>query len=156
MKKVAYTCVTLSAISALVAGLATLNGCSAKVEVKSTPAVAASAPEVVASAPTVDKDEKIPVDERLNAILRTDSDLVQVCYDPEDVMVDGKSQHMLGFLIKHRSVMVDGQDLGEGWRYIDKVPFSQTAAGKWYSERANYMEYNPQYPDVTGLTCKAQ
>lgn len=136
-----------------------LIGCSAKVEVKSQPSPGASA--VVASSPTIptkdESDNKFSVEDRLSAILRTDSDLIQVCYDPEDVNDEkGVLTHMLGYLIKHRSATVEGQDLGEGWRYIDKVSFSVTAAGKVYAARPNYLEYEPQYPDVAGLQCKQQ
>ena len=91
---------------------------------------------------------------KLSAILRTDTDIIQVCYDPEQN--DGSMTE--GYLIKHQTTTEENpnDNLGLGWRWVINVQFSKTVAGTYYTERVDYRRFNPQYPDVTGMQCKQQ
>lgn len=120
-------------------------GCSAKVEVKSSPTVAASAPDVVASAP--DPEPPIPMDDKLAAILRVSERLTTVCFNG---FVDGKET----FFLKYKPA--EGDSFGDGWVYIDDQTFLHTVVGKIYTQAPNREHYNATYPDVTGLQCKQQ
>jgi len=151
VKKVAITCVTLCAISAVVAGIALVAGCSAKVDVKSTDAAAsaAQAASVAASAVEIEKPSVIPVDDRLAAILRTSDRLQQVCYGGSD-----ENPHREIFYIKYATRPDD--NIGDGWIFIDDQSFSPAPNGKWWTETPNIAKYSHIYPDVTGLQCKQQ
>ncbi len=122
-----------------------LAGCSAKVEVKSTPTPAASAVEVAASAP--DTEPPIPLDDKLAAILRVSDRLSAVCFNGTE---DGKEI----FFLKYKPA--EGDSYGDGWVYVDDQKFLRTTVGKIYTQAPNREHYNAIYPDVTGLQCKQQ
>jgi hypothetical protein len=135
----------LWSIPVVITGIAFVAGCSAKVEVKSTP-VAASAPEVTASAPS--PEPAVPVQDMLGAILRVSDRISQACYD-------GKTESgNLIFFIQYKPSPDD--DFGTGWRQVDSIKFLQTDAGKYYIQAPDREEYGAVYPDVTGLQCKQQ
>lgn len=142
---IAFGITGLVGFSAIVTSLF-MVGCSAKVEVKSTQAVAASAPEVVASAP--EPEPVVPMQDMLGAILRVSDRIAQVCYD-------GKTDKgQMIFFIQYKPSPDD--DFGIGWRQVDSITFLQTDAGKYYVQAPNREEYGAVYPDVTGLQCKQQ